>query len=679
MGKTKLLARFIRTFRQQASKALLLAGMLLVHSGLVHQGLGDAVASTFQITLVSSTDQLSAYTVDLNTKTKVPSGISTLSNWVVTGAAGPASISSAGILTIPARYGLLQQDVPVAATDLSGKRWSGVVSVNLFVSSFANSFNALVSDSGAAVNSGLDLGASQTALPGTVASRVWAFTSGQEVPSWLTLSAGGTLSGAPPVGTPTVSRDYVVEVADTSASPVTKVYGKLSVNLLGFSTSLLGDANQNGGSSLELSSLVPASAGLTSAAVWSFANPVGTPLPGYVVISPTGTLNVPQYSQVRGEVLVKAIEGTKTVLGRVVVNAVWLGAGSTVSVEAGKVGGTSLSVTSLPNLSLSGTTSTRSWAWTPGQTIPAWVNLAGDTGLLTLSPGTSDSVATLYLDQKVNDGVSASITTTKVTLGPRNFTAAFFADASLYSGSTSALTLPLNTTVAGVIAGFSGTNTWSLLGGQQDWVTQGVTVSSAGTLSVTQDALNYMSGKNVFVQVVGASGARAVGSVLLRADYPTVVPFYSVVGNGTPKALDLGALPFMQYPGWSRSWTLTAGVGSAPAAVALNANGTLNFAAVGTLAATGVTPIYVDFVGVPPGGGALYTQTLKVQWDVVNFSAPVVWDVSKLVGLNLNASLPASAGLQAPLSWALVAGQNPDTVSGWSLSSGGTLVQQYGP
>jgi hypothetical protein len=117
----------------------------------------------------------------------------------------------------------------------------------------------------------------------------------------------------------------------------------------------------------------------------------------------------------------------------------------------------------------------------------------------------------LYLDQKVNDGVSASITTTKVTLGPRNFTAAFFADASLYSGSTSALTLPLNTTVAGVIAGFSGTNTWSLLSGQQDWVTQGVTVSSAGILSVTQDALNYMSGKNVFVQVVGASGARAVG------------------------------------------------------------------------------------------------------------------------------------------------------------------------
>ncbi|NBV33157.1 MAG: hypothetical protein EBR81_05010, partial [Proteobacteria bacterium] len=68
-----------------------------------------------------------------------------------------------------------------------------------------------------------------------------------------------------------------------------------------------------------------------------------------------------------------------------------------------------------------------------------------------------------------------------------------------------------------------------------------------------------------------------------------------------------------------------------------------------------------------------------MQWDVVNFSAPVVWDVSKSVGLNLNASLPASAGLQAPLSWELVAGQNPDTVSGWSLSSGGTLIQQFGP
>jgi hypothetical protein len=225
-------------------------------------------------------------------------------------------------------------------------------------------------------------------LPGAAGARAWAFTAGQDIPSWLTLAQTGTIATASPPSSATVTKDYVVEVYGTAQGSSAKAYGKVTVNLLAFNTSLFGDAGNPDGSQVDLLTFARDTANLNVNAgwTWSFANPVGTPLPGYMNLSPAGMLQVPQYSQVRGEVLVKAVSGTNTVLGKVMVNALWLGPGATLAAPVGAAGGTSVNAKALPNMVLNGTDATRTWAWTSGQQIPPWVTLDSPSGQLVLTP-----------------------------------------------------------------------------------------------------------------------------------------------------------------------------------------------------------------------------------------------------------------------------------------------------
>ena len=72
------------------------------------------------------------------------------------------------------------------------------------------------------------LGSSQT---GTL-KRSWSFSAGQEaVPSWIQLSAAGTLSVLPPLNQPTTAKVLQVTGVNTSASTVTTVSGTLTLNV----------------------------------------------------------------------------------------------------------------------------------------------------------------------------------------------------------------------------------------------------------------------------------------------------------------------------------------------------------------------------------------------------------------------------------------------------------------
>jgi hypothetical protein len=117
-----------------------------------------------------------------------------------------------------------------------------------------------------------ELGTETLLLPGTsAADRLWSLA-GTQNPTWLSLSASGVFSAAPPTGTVLETGTLIVEAFDSTQYNLPRTYISIGLKPASFTTTVLADfANSPDGLSLDLNSLLPASAGLSGAVTWTKA------------------------------------------------------------------------------------------------------------------------------------------------------------------------------------------------------------------------------------------------------------------------------------------------------------------------------------------------------------------------------------------------------------------------
>ena len=332
-----------------------------------------------------------ARTVDLNALLPANSGLSGTTSWsILNGAGGAATVSGAGVLSLPA--GAAQQELTLVAKDSLNKTFALGYTVGLVSSSFENQLYALAGQSGASM---VDLNRSLGTLSG--GRRTWGFKAGQQIPSWLTLDAmSGTLAAAPPAGTPAGAQNYLVEVydADSSEFPVTKKTGSVSVGVTAFRTSVAWtrEATLN----VDLTSKLTANSGLGTGVTWS----LGTPASGAgVSVSSSGMFTAVNTTSLQQDFLVKAVDSTgKAVLGSVFVNAPSINNSVILPAVVASAGGSLADLNIVPGISIGYPALNRQWAPSAGTILPSWMTLSAS-GVVTFSPAAADPDTVVFVDQ----------------------------------------------------------------------------------------------------------------------------------------------------------------------------------------------------------------------------------------------------------------------------------------
>ena len=585
------------------------------------------------------------------------------------------SVTSSGTLSLPGAGMYTPSGVLVVqARDEAQKLFLGIVDAQVRNPVFTGSL--AVSAGGSAT---LNLGTLSYSSPQE--TNKWSLQRGLGVQlEGIVVSRGGSLSVQAPAGTPNgvyrvyPARTTIYTGAATAGGP--PQVGRVNVTVTGGTSTLLGEVSTVLGSKVVK---VASTTGLT----------VGTPLSGPGLASgstvasvqgPTQfTLNVPAVANLVGSTL------SADVVILPPFEPPWnlsINSGNLNPILGGTVA-TSLDLNALP-LMASPLSGTKVWSLLPGQKLPVWLALS-TTGTLSAAPGGPTTTAPFDAYFQVTDSLQTKYFG-KVTVAPVQFGTAAFADLAAASGPVAPaepltlVSLNLNSLVTGTDFASVAGRVWSLVSpveGQSAVVPRGISLSQGGTFQVSS-SVNYTSVPTaVLVEVRNEAGLKQRGVVNVRATYATAVSYTSLVVSGTARTENLNNRIYAGPSGATVTWSLTSGVPLPTGGLSINAAGTLTLPDP-KVALPGLHVLYADALINNPSNVSMpvQTQTLKVTWAVVNFSAYLKADASLPggVSLDLNGLFPESTSHTSPLLWALAPGQTIISTQGWTLAEGGTLA-----
>jgi hypothetical protein len=481
----------------------------------------------------------------------------------------------------------------------------------------------------------------------------------------------GTLSAMPGAGTAAGTYPYFVQryVSGGTSGPGGSSVGRVSVVVSGGSSTLLSGVTAILGSKTVK---VSSTAGLAVGTVVSG--------PGLAPGSTVATVDSPEQFTLSSPAVASFIGVSHVAGGAAAPSFVPPSSLSFSSVSVnpvlGAAAGSSLDLTALP-LMANPMSGAQVWSLMPGQSLPVWLSVSS-TGTLSAKPGRTDAATPFDAYFQVVDSAQTKHYG-KVTIAPVQFGTAVFADMAVAQGPmppTSPIilvSLDLNTLVTGTAFANPLDRTWSLVDGQSQTTTMGISLAAGGTFEVSNGVYYANVPTSVLVEVRNAAGVKERGAVSVRAGYAMPVSYKSLVGSGTARTENLNSRIYGTQPGSTVVWSLTSGALAPTGGLSLDAAGTLTIPEP-TPALSGAHYLYADARITNPGM-PVQTQTLKVTWAVVNFSAYLSADASRPggVSLDLNGLLPSGENYTAPLVWTLAPGQAAMTTQGWAVSEGGSL------
>jgi hypothetical protein len=542
--------------------------------------------------------------------------------WSVTGQPAWLSMSAAGVLSGTPPSTAVTTTFTVKVTDSASNTASGsfTLPVNLSITTTSPlplaTIGTLYSQTFAAV--------------GGTGGYSWAATG---LPSWLSMSTAGVLSGNPPSNATTAS--FTVTVTDSSNASVSGPF-TVPVSLTITTASPL----PNGSISVAYSASL-AGAGGTPPYTWSLAT--GSSLPGGLSLSPAG-----------------AITGTPTTPGTFNFTVQLKDSATPTANVVTKpfsitITGTGLSITSpaaLPNatvgvaysetLQATGGATPYTWAVTTGS-LPAPLALNSSTGAITGTP-TATSTSTFTVTVTDNGGTTAQQTFTLTVVTPPVITTT-----SLPNGAP-------GTAYSQTLAASGGTSpyTWTISSGA---LPGGLSLSAAGTISGTPATPGI---SNFTVQVKDSTGVTATKALTLTIVSTLAVTTTSPLPSGEvgiPYSQTLaatgGASPY--------AWTVTAG--ALPQGLTLTSSGVIS----GTPNLDGQFSFTVQVTDSN-------RVTAKAALALTIAAAVTISTPAALLGGSVNSSysvsLTATAGI-APYTWTVTSGTLP---AGLGLSSAGAIT-----
>jgi len=480
------------------------------------------------------------------------------------------------------------------------------------------------------------------AASGGGGAHTWALAAtSTPLPTGLTLSPSGILSGTPATGGLSQgSYTITVQVTDALSTTVSAPLA-LTVGLptLSITTTTLPNGTEGTAYTATL-----AATGGTGTYTWSLAA-TSTALPTGLTLSPSGVISgTPAINNLSAGTrthIVSVNDGIQTPVT----------ASLTLTIALRPL---AISTTTLPNgtegngylaqLQATGGTGTFTWAVGPGSSLPNGMSIGSTSGIISGTPATGNqSAGTRQVSFIVSDGNSQTTATLSLTI-------------ALSAVSVTTTTLPAGTegsqysaTLAG--AGGTGTYTWSLAVTSQPLPT-GLTLSPSGVISGTPATGGASFGlRTLTVSINDGVQAAVNGSVSITINLQPVAISTESISGATEGVLYSATLAATGGTG-TYTWALNTGSPALPTGLSLSAGGVIS----GTPATAGASAgTYNIVVRASSATATIATKTLTL---VVSLQ-PLVISTTSLPngteGTTYSASLAATGGTTAR-SWSLATG-----------------------